>query len=113
MSGSPITIRLDAPFKIGLSASPGQDSIIDTGFEPIGDSGRRFSPTKETPPAKDFESALQAAPPAAASQQGGGFPGGAATPPFAAPSNQAPPISFPPNGASPVGEQQAAPGSSF
>ncbi len=105
VAGSPLTIRLEAPFKINLSASPGQDSIIDTGFEPIGDSGRRFNPTKEAPPAKDFESALQQAPAASAPQ--------GAAPPFAAPSGP-PPVSFPPNGTSmPSSGDQAPPGASF
>lgn len=52
--GSPVTVRLDAPFKIGVSAAPGAESnympIVDTGTE-IGNSGRRFQPAPGAQPA--------------------------------------------------------------
>lgn len=115
VSGSPVTIRIDAPFKIGLSVSPGQASFIDPGFTPIEEGGRRFSPTKESTPARDFESD-PTPPPSAATQQQGNAPfAPPANNPFSPPvNNQVPPpaaapIEFPPN----TGGQQSAPGASF
>ncbi|HEY9772297.1 MAG TPA: hypothetical protein V6C81_00650 [Planktothrix sp.] len=46
--GSPLSIRLDAPLKIGIAAAPGAESLYDRAAEVSNDGGKRFA--REAPP---------------------------------------------------------------
>lgn len=91
-SGSPITIKLDAPLKLAIGASAGRASINLTAEDddPLGKNapktGRRFAPVRQNKPEEQPEQASQqgaaqqgqqpnASPPPANNQRGGQAPG--------------------------------------
>jgi hypothetical protein len=116
-AGSPLSIRLDAPLKIGVANAPGAESVYQAATDQSNQGGRRF--THEAPPPPPQQ---QPAPTGALdqSQQGGlpflqpspqlpapGAPGSSGPLPMpGAPVNPAPPQA----GSLPPADQSQAPG---
>jgi len=62
MDGSPITMRFDAPFKMGISAAQGSETMLEETYDNEGErpaGGRRFEPTSQPTARKEKDADVQ------------------------------------------------------